>query len=152
MLKLSVIALALLTALPAVAQESGGIAMRNQQNTLSELGKIRANMTNGCPLSRTSVTVGVNKASQFGSSMQQQRSTTGGAAAGCQPLFDTQVVAGANLALGGNTTATQTLSAQGPRGVLGTTTFTRGYNVGLGRGSTANQTLLNQTGLNQIGR
>jgi hypothetical protein len=70
----------------------------------------------------------------------------GGEPAGCRPLVSTQVVTGVNLALGRNSSAGQSITAQGPRGALGTTTYTRGYNVGYGAQSSATQRLFNQTG------
>jgi hypothetical protein len=91
--------------------------------------------------------VGLNKTTAAGAFAQQQLSTSGGSgASGCHPLVSTQVVTGANLALGRGSSAGQTINAQGPRGVLATTTYTRGYNVGYGALSTANQRLSNQTG------
>ncbi len=142
MLRASFVTLALLAALPAVAQERGGVPTRNPA---AMLGEIDANR--GCPMSSTSVTVGVNKASAMGSSAQQQLLTSGGSGgSSCRPLVSTQVVAGANLALGRGSNAGQTINAQGPRGVLATTTYTRGYNVGYGALSTANQRISNQTG------
>jgi hypothetical protein len=134
--------LALLAALPAAAQERGGVSLRNP---VSELNAIDANR--GCPLSQTSVTVGVNKATAAGSSAQQQLGTFGGSGpSGCRPLVSTQVVTGANLALGNGSSAGQSIAAKGPSGVLATTTFTRGANIGFGAFSTANQRILNQTG------
>jgi hypothetical protein len=143
MFRASLTALCLLAAVPAAAQDRGGLHTRN---AAAELGRIEAN--SGCPLSATSVTVGVNKATGTGSSAQQQLATTGGGgrSPGCRPLVSTQVVAGANLALGGSSSAGQTITAQGPRGVLATTTFTRGSNIGFGALSNANQRLINQTG------
>ncbi len=138
------VALSLLAALPAAAQDMGGVHTRG---ALSELSQIQANSSSGCPLSSTSVTVGVNKAQGMQSSAQQQLATMGGTgSSGCRSLVSTQVVAGANLALGGGSNAGQAITAQGPRGVLGTSTYTRGYNLGYGAGSTANQRLINQTG------
>jgi hypothetical protein len=83
-----------------------------------------------------------------GSSAQQQLGTfgSGGGSAGCRPLVSTQVVTGANLALGRGSTAGQTITAQGMGGVLATNTYTRGYNLGYGAASSANQRLYNQTG------
>lgn len=142
MLRLSFAAMALLAALPAAAQDRGGM---HTNNALSELGQIEANQ--GCPLSSTSVTVGVNKAMGNGSSAQQQLGTFGGSGpSGCRPLVSTQVVAGANLALGRGSSAGQTINAQGPSGVLATNTYTRGYNLGYGALSSANQRIFNQTG------
>jgi hypothetical protein len=137
--------LSLLAALPAAAQERGGVPM--QHNPFAELGQIQSNTARGCPLSTTSVTVGVNKATNTGSSALQQLGTLNPAnPSGCRPLVSTQVVTGVNLALGNNSGAGQSISAQGPRGALATTTFTRGANIGFGAGSTANQRLLNITG------
>jgi hypothetical protein len=140
MQRASLAILALLAALPAAAQERGGVSLRNP---VSELNAIDANR--GCPLSSTSVTVGVNKATGTGSSALQQLGTFGGSS-GCRPLVSTQVAAGANLALGNGSSAGQSIAAKGPSGVLATTTFTRGVNIGLGAGSTANQRIFNQTG------
>ena len=148
MVRTSMVLLALLAACPttllsagsARAQDRGGLAMRNQSVTLE---KIEANQ--GCPLSSTSVTVGLNKATGFGSSAQQQLGTQGGTGrSGCRPLVSTQVVAGVNLALGAKSNAGQTVAAQGPRGVLATDVFTRGYNYAYGANSNANQRLSNQ--------
>ena len=142
MQRASLAILALLAALPAAAQERGGVSLRNP---VSELNAIDANR--GCPLSATSVTVGLNKATGTGSSALQQLVTFGGSGmSGCRPLVSTQVVAGANLALGNGSSAGQSIAAKGPSGVLATTTFTRGVNIGFGAGSTANQRLFNQTG------
>jgi len=148
MLRVSVAALALLAALPAAAQDRGGMHMNTMNamnNQYRELGQIQANQ--GCPLSQTSVTVGVNKSLGFGSSAQQQLGTmTGGGASGCRPLVSTQVITGANLAIGGSSSAGQSITARGPSGVLATDTYTRGYNLGYGALSSANQRLFNQTG------
>ena len=57
MLRTPLVVLALLSAVPAVAQERGGLQMRDP---LAVVDKIDANR--GCPMSATSVTVGVNKA------------------------------------------------------------------------------------------
>lgn len=142
MLRTSLFLLSLIAAVPAVAQERGGIMMRDP---LATLDKIESNR--GCPLSSTSVTVGVNKSFGIGSIARQQLNTmTSNGGSGCQPLFSTQVVTGANLALGRGSTAGQTIAAQGPRGVLGTDVFTRGANVGFGASSSASQRLFNQLG------
>jgi hypothetical protein len=142
MFRTPLVILALVAAVPAAAQERGGVHMRDPT---AILGQIDANR--GCPMSATSVTVGLNKATGVGSSAQQQLSTMGGGGpSGCRPLVSTQVVAGANLALGRGSSAGQTINAQGPRGVLATTTYTRGYNLGYGAFSSANQRILNQTG------
>lgn len=141
MLRVSIAALSLLAALPAAAQDRGGMHMNN---AINELGEIQANQ--GCPLSATSVTVGVNNARGAGSSARQQLGGPGGGSSGCRPLVSTQVVTGANLAIGRGSYAGQSITAQGPSGVLATHTYTRGYNVGYGALSTANQRLINQTG------
>jgi hypothetical protein len=70
----------------------------------------------------------------------------GGGPGGCHPLVSTQVVTGVNMSLGRNSNAGQTITAQGPRGALATTTYTRGYNYGYGAMSSANQRITNQTG------
>jgi hypothetical protein len=140
MLRVSFAALSLLAALPAAAQDRGGMRMNN---AMTELGQIQANQ--GCPMSSTSVTVGVNKATATGSAAQQQLTTLGGGSSGCRPLVSTQVVTGANLALGRGSSAGQAINSQGPSGVLATSTYTRGYNLGYGALSTANQRILNQT-------
>jgi hypothetical protein len=142
MQRASLAILAVLAALPAAAQERGGVSLRNP---VSELNAIDANR--GCPLSATSVTVGLNKATGTGSSALQQLGTLGGSGmSGCRPLVSTQVVTGANLALGNGSSAGQSIAAKGHGGVLATTTFTRGVNIGFGAGSAANQRILNQTG------
>ena len=134
--------LSLAVAVPAVAQERGGVPMRNQ---LSTLDAIEANQ--GCPMSSTSVTVGVNRSAGMGSLAQQQLGTYGGGGGnGCRPLVSTQVVAGVNMALGRGSGANQNITAQGPSGALSTNTYTRGYNYGYGAGSSANQRISNQTG------
>jgi hypothetical protein len=142
MFRLSLAAVSLLAALPAAAQDRGGIHMRDPTAVLDQIDANR-----GCPMSATSVTVGVNKTVGTGASAQQQLATMGGGgSSGCRPLVSTQVVTGANLALGRGSSAGQSITAQGPKGVLATTTYTRGYNVGYGAMSTANQRILNQTG------
>jgi hypothetical protein len=142
MLRALIAALALAAAIPAAAQESGGVPVRQPSVTLSEIDANR-----GCQMSSTSVTVGVNKATGTGSSAQQKLTTAGGGKpSGCSPLVSTQVVTGTNLGLGRNSSAGQTINATGPQGALATTTFTRGVNAGVGAGSTANQRISNQTG------
>jgi hypothetical protein len=136
--------LAITLALPAAAQDRGGLRPRG--NPLATLDQIEANR--GCPLSRTSVTVGINRAFAAGSSATQQVGRSSGPAgpAGCQSLVNTQVVTGVNLALGRGTQADQAISAQGPGGVLATTRFTRGANISAGGGSVATQRPQNLTG------
>jgi len=143
MLRSSLAILALLAAVPAAAQDRGGLQIRNP---LNEVRQIDNNASRGCPLSSTSVTVGVNKATGTGSFGSQQLGTFGSGPSGCRPLVSTQVVTGVNTALGNGSAANQVIAAQGPRGVLNTTAFTRGVNIGLGAGSSANQLLLNQIG------
>jgi hypothetical protein len=140
MLRASLAALALFAALPAAAQDSGGVPMRQSSVTL---GKIEANR--GCQMSATSVTVGVNKATGTGSSAQQRLATApNGRQAGCDPLVNTQVVTGVNLGLGRGSSAGQAIDATGSRGTVATTTFTRGVNAAVGGSSTANQRISNQ--------
>jgi hypothetical protein len=139
------VSLSLLAALPAAAQDMGGLHL--SRNSAAELSTIQANSSSGCPMSSTSVTVGLNKASGMQSSAQQQLTTMGSRGpAGCHPLVSTQVLAGVNMALGGASKAGQVITAQGPQGLLSTTMYTRGYNFGYGAGSNANQRLTNQTG------
>ena len=130
----------------ATAQERGGLRQRGPSATLDQ---IEANR--GCPLSNTSVTFGVNRAFGNGSTAQQQLgtlNTPGGAAGsgGCRPLVTTQVAGGVNLALGRGSSAGQTIEAQGQRGALATTTFSRGFNAAVGARSAASQRILNQVG------
>jgi len=138
----TLVAALLIAALPAAAQESGGLRPYNSYNSLSTLAQIDANR--GCPMSSTSVNFGVNKAMGAGSLAQQQMGPHSGG--GCRPLVSTQVVGGVNLALGPNSTAGQSVAAKGPKGVLATTTYTRGANIAYGAGSSASQRLLNLTG------
>ena len=73
-ISLTLVLLAITAALPAAAQESGGLRLRG--NPLATLDVIDANR--GCPLSSTSVTVGVNKAFGAGSSATQLLGTAAG--------------------------------------------------------------------------
>jgi hypothetical protein len=142
MIRAPFVALALLAAVPAAAQESGGVPMRQASPTLQQ---IEANR--GCQLSATKVTVGVNKANGTGSSAQQRLATANGTQpAGCSPLVSTQVVTGVNLGLGRGSNAGQTIDATGQHGALGTNTYTRGVNAGVGASSIANQRIINQVG------
>jgi hypothetical protein len=142
MFRAFVAAFAMAAALPAVAQDRGGVPVREPTVTLQQ---IEANR--GCPMSATGVTVGVNKATGTGASAHQKLATEGGGKlSGCKPLVSTQVVTGVNLGLGRGSSAAQSIDATGPRGALATTTFTRGANVGFGASSTANQRISNQTG------
>jgi hypothetical protein len=136
---LTLVLLALTAALPAAAQESGGLALRG--NPSATLNAIDANR--GCPLSSTSVTVGINKAFGSGSSATQQLGTAGGGNGRCRPLVTTQVAAGANLALGSGSQAGQSIAVQGQSGVLASIGFTRGINTGVGAGSVAAQRIQN---------
>jgi hypothetical protein len=132
--------------LPAAAQENGGLRVRN--DPAAALRQIETNTDRGCPLSSTSVTVGVNKAFATGSSANQQLGTLAGSGggSGCRPLVSTQVAAGVNLALGGGSQAGQSIAVQGQRGALATTSFTRGVNLSVGAGSVAAQRIQNLTG------
>ena len=67
-ISLTLVLLAVTAALPAAAQESGGLRLHSGAS--ATLNAIDANR--GCPLSSTSVTVGVNKAFGTGSSAMQQ--------------------------------------------------------------------------------
>ena len=133
-------ALALLAALPASAQETGGMSLRGPAATLARIQQLQP----GCALSQTSVTVGVNRAS--GTQAQARQGLLTASPDGCRPLVSTQVVAGANLGLGAGSNADQSIQAYGPRGLLSTNAYTRGYNLAAGSHSTAQQRLLNQTG------
>jgi hypothetical protein len=140
MTRVTGLALALLTitvALPAAAQEAGGLRLRD--NPLATLDLIDANR--GCPLSSTSVTVGVNKAFATGSLATQRLGTVAGSIGngGCRPLVTTQVAVGANLALGSGSQAGQSINVQGQRGALASIGFSRGVNIGVGAGSVAAQ-------------
>ncbi len=141
---LTLVLFAITAALPAAAQERGGLHLGG--NSLATLEQIDANR--GCPLSSTSVTVGVNKAFATGSSATQQLGTFAGASGngGCRPLINTQVAAGVNLGLGRGSQAGQSISVQGQRGVLATNSYTRGVNMGVGAGSVAAQRIQNLTG------
>jgi hypothetical protein len=139
-ISLTLVLLAITAALPATAQESGGLRLRG--GTSATLNAIDANR--GCRLSSTSVTVGVNKAFGPGSSAKQQLGTAAGNG-GCRPLVNTQVAAGVNLALGSGSQAGQSIAVQGQSGALGNIGFTRGINAGVGAGSTAAQRIQNLT-------
>jgi hypothetical protein len=142
-ISLTLILLAITAALPAAAQESGGLRLRG--NPLATLDVIDANR--GCPLSSTSVTVGVNKAFATGSSASQRLATASGptGSGGCRPLVTTQVAAGVNLALGSGSQAGQLINVQGQRGALASVGFTRGVNLSVGAGSVAAQRIQNLT-------
>jgi hypothetical protein len=140
-ISLTLFLLAVTAALPAAAQESGGLHLRGSAS--ATLAAIDANR--GCPLSSTSVTVGVNKAFGTGSSAAQQLGTAAGGNARCRPLVTTQVAAGVNLALGSGSQAGQSIAVQGQSGALASYGFTRGINVGAGAGSVASQRIQNVT-------
>ena len=133
-------ALALFGTLPVSAQEVGGMPLRGPMAQLDRIEQLRP----GCPLSQTSVTVGVNKAVAARSQARQGLLTAN--TGGCRPLVSTQVVAGVNLGLGPASSAGQSIQAFGPRGLLATTTYTRGVNLAAGPRSAAQQQLLNQVG------
>ena len=131
--------LALSLAAPAMAQDRGGLNLRN--SPLSTLNQIDANR--GCRLSTTSVAVGVNRAFSPGSVANQQLDAVSGSGGGCRPLVTTQVAAGVNLSLGRGTQANQAIGVQGQRGVLAGNTFTKGVNIAAGGRSSANQQIFN---------
>jgi hypothetical protein len=141
-LSLILVLLSVTATLPAAAQERGGLRLGS--NPLATLDVIDANR--GCPLSSTSVTVGV-KAFGTGSSATQRLGTVAGptGSGGCRPLVSTQVAVGANLALGSGSQAGQSISVRGQRGALDSIAFTRGVNVGVGAGSVAAQRIQNLT-------
>ena len=142
-ISLTLVLLATTAALPAAAQDSGGLRLRG--NPIATLDLIDANR--GCPLSSTSVTVGVNKAFGTGSSATQGLRTVASSTgnSGCRPLVTTQVAVGANLALGAGSQAGQSINVQGQRGALDSISFTRGINIGVGAGSVATQRIQNLT-------
>ena len=75
-IRLTLVLLAITAALPAAAQESGGLRLRG--NPMATLDQIDADVSRDCALSSTSVTVGVNKAFRIGSSATQQLGTFAG--------------------------------------------------------------------------
>src|SRR4051794_9052944 len=119
MLRASCVALLLATALPAAAQDRGGVPMQDRgqdrggapaREPTVTLRQIEANR--GCPMSSTNVTVGVNKATGTGSSSQQKLATKGGSGTpDCRPLVSTQVVTGVNMGLGRGSSASQAIDA-----------------------------------------
>jgi len=133
--------LAVTAALPAKAQESGGLRLRGTPS--ATLNAIDANR--GCPLSSTSLTVGVNKAFGTDALATQQLGTAVGGNSRCRPLVTTQAAAGVNLALGSGSQAGQSIAVQGQSGALASIGFTRGVNVGVGAGSAAAQRIQNLT-------
>ena len=139
--RIAVAAMLACLALPAAAQDRGGVSLRNPGSVLD---RIESADRSGCRLSQTSVTVGVNRAVGRGSMAQQQLGTD--TAGGCRPLVSTQVTAGVNLALGRGSQADQSIEARSPSGLLATTNVARGVNYAAGARSAATQRLFSQTG------
>ena len=133
--------LACCAALPATAQEFGGVRLRGPASVLDRIDSVDRS---GCRLSQTNVTIGVNRALAAGSQARQQLGTDG--SGGCRPLVSTQVTAGVNLALGRRSTADQSIDARAPSGLLATTNVARGVNIAAGARSTAGQRIFAQTG------
>lgn len=125
-------ALALLAAIPAAAQEFGGIPLGSQERLLQAIDS----RSPSCQLSQTNVLIGINRSASTGATAQQQLASGG---RGCRPLVSTQVVAGANLALAPGSAADQSLVGHAPRGLLGTTNFGRGVNIAAGARAVATQ-------------
>jgi hypothetical protein len=128
-------------ALPASAQDFGGVRLRGPASVLDRVESVGQS---GCRLSSTNVTVGVNRALAAGSQARQQLGTDG--SGGCRPLVSTQVTAGVNLALGPRSVTDQSIEASGPRGLLATTNLARGVNFAAGNRSSAGQRILSRTG------
>jgi len=137
----SLLALALLAAAPAAAQEVGGL--RPGLAPVYGLGA-PARPGFGCQRSQTTVAIGVNRAFGPGSLAGQRTATASPAQAGCRPLVSTEIVAGVNLGLGAGSTASQTVAASAPRGSLATITYARGVNLAAGPASAAHQQILGQ--------
>jgi len=135
------LALALLAAAPAAAQETGGI--RPWPVPAYGLAAPQAPGF-GCQLSQTTVAIGVNRAFGPGSLAGQRVGTVSPAPPGCRPLVSTEIVAGVNLGLGAGSTASQTVAASAPRGSLATITYARGVNLAIGPASAAHQQVLGQ--------
>jgi hypothetical protein len=135
------LALALLAAAPAAAQEVGGL--RPGPAPVYGLGA-PARPGLGCQLSQTTVAIGVNRAFGAGSLAGQRVGTVSPAQPGCRPLVSTEIVAGVNLGLGAGSTAGQTVAASAPRGSLATVTYARGVNLAAGPASAAHQQILGQ--------
>jgi hypothetical protein len=137
----SLLALALLAAAPAAAQEVGGL--RPGLAPVYGLGApVRPGF--GCGISQTTVAIGVNRAFGPGSLAGQRTAPASPAQAGCRPLVSTEIVAGVNLGLGAGSTASQTVAASAPRGSLATITYARGVNLAAGPASAAHQQILGQ--------
>ncbi|CAH2602428.1 conserved exported protein of unknown function [Rhodovastum atsumiense] len=128
---------------PATAQEAGGVRPRGigmgPVTTMERIGSLER----GCPLSKTNVAVGVNRALATGAQARQQLVSQD---TGCRPLVSTQVTAGVNLGLGNGSVAEQSISARMPSGLLGSTNVVRGVNIGAGTRTAATQRLLGQIG------
>ena len=137
---LAAAALTLCAALPAAAQDFGGVRLRGPGAVLRGIEQVDRS---GCRLSQTSVTFGVNRAFGADSTARQALSTNAG---GCRPLVSTQVAAGVNLALGPRSTAEQSIDIRGPRGLLAPTTIGRGVNIAANARSAASQRIFAQTG------
>ena len=135
------LALALLAAAPAAAQEVGGL--RPGPAPAYGLGA-PARPGFGCQLSQTTVAIGVNRAFGAGSLAGQRVGTVSPAQPGCRPLVSTEIVAGVNLGLGAGSTASQAVAASAPRGSLATVTYARGVNLAAGPASAAHQQILGQ--------
>ena len=132
---------ALAAPLAATAQDFGGVRPRGPGAVLLGLEQVERS---GCRLSQTSVTFGVNRA--FGADATARQALSTEAGSGCRPLVSTQVAAGVNLALGPRSTAEQSIEARGPRGLLATTTLSRGTNIAANARTRANQRIVTQTG------
>ena len=134
------LSLGALAAVPANAQERGGLRLRGPGATMAQ---VEANR--GCPLSVTAVSTGVNRAFGTGAQASQSLGTANPASGpdGCRPLVSTQIAAGVNLALGRGSQAGQQIETQGPRGALATTAVSRGVNMALGARSSAQQRIVN---------
>ncbi len=133
---LTAAALTLCAALPATAQDFGGLRLRNQASVADRLENFDRG---GCRLSHTSVTVGVNRALAPGSAARQQIATDG--SGGCRPLVSNQITAGLNLSLGSRSLAEQSIESRQPRGLLASNDVTRGVNIAGGARSAAIQRL-----------
>ncbi|MDO9708139.1 hypothetical protein [Paracraurococcus lichenis] len=133
-------ALALCAALPAAAQDFGGVRLRGPESVLD---KVESFDRSGCRLSTTSVTLGVNKATANDSRARQQVATDG--SGGCRPLVSTQAAVGVNLSIGRRASAEQSVEAVGPAGILATNTLARGVNIAAGARGAASQRVTAQT-------
>ena len=82
---LAAAALALCAALPAAAQDRGGVRLRGPEAVLDRVESVGQS---GCRLSQTNVTVGINRSLASGSQARQQLGTDG--SGGCRPLVATR--------------------------------------------------------------